>query len=273
MLRIVFLQKFIELSVHKKIYFASDFHLGFPNAEYSKERELRIIAWLSSIKDTCEELFLVGDVFDFWYEYRWVVPKGFVRFLAKLAEFTDEGIPVHMFWGNHDTWLFNYLPNEIGVQIHKGKVIREFGGKRFFIHHGHALGNFDKGMNFLNAIFTNNFLRWWFNFVHPNVALSFGHRWSRFNRRKKVYESENYLGDDKEWLMKYSQNVLDKEFYDYFIFGHRHIAVDKSIQNNSRYINLGNWITNTTYAVFDGNTLELKAFKPDVFPEAIIIRD
>ena len=258
---------------NKYIYFASDFHLGYPDYEHSKERENLLIEWLISIKDTCEELFLVGDVFDFWYEYKWVVPKGYVRFLAKLAEFTDSGIPVHMFQGNHDTWLSDYLPKEIGVQMHGKPVIREFGDKKLYIHHGHALGKYDKGMNFLNAIFNNRFLQWWFSRIHPNAAFGFAHAWSSHNRRKKVYESENYLGDDKEWLFKHSKDVLKTTHYDYFIFGHRHVAIDRPLQDNSRYVNLGNWITNTTYAVFNGSELELKMYKPERFPSAKILRD
>lgn len=260
------------MTANKNIYFASDFHLGYPDHQYSLIREKLLVSWLDSIKNDTGELFLVGDVFDFWFEYKWVAPKGFVRFLSKIAEFTDAGIPVHMFRGNHDMWFKDYLIKEIGVQIHNEPIQREYNGKKLYIHHGHALGNYDKGMNFLHAIFDSKFLQWMLSRVHPNATFSVAHSWSAHNRRKKVYESENYLGDDMEWLLKYSNDILKQEHFDYFIFGHRHVALDKKITEKSRYINLGNWITNTTYAVFDGNLLELKMFDKDIFPNSTILR-
>lgn len=254
------------------IYFASDFHLGYPDLKHSREREFLLIEWLDSIKNTTAELYLVGDIFDFWYEYKWVVPKGYIRFLAKIAEFTDSGIPVHMFKGNHDTWIKDYLPDEIGVIVHDEEpLIKEYNGKRFYIHHGDALGSFDKGMNFLKVIFTNKSLQWMFSRVHPNAAFGFAHRWSSHNREKKVYESANYLGDEKEWLLQHSKNVLKQEHFDYFVYGHRHVAIDKALREDSRYINLGNWITNTSYAVFNGNDVELKQFKPEQIPGSKIL--
>ena len=258
------------MSTSKQIYFASDFHLGYPNAIESKKREKLIIEWLDSIKDDCQELFLLGDVFDFWYEYKSVVPKGNVRLLGKIAEFVDSGIPVTMFTGNHDQWLFGYLAEEIGVTILSEPLIKEFNGKKLFIHHGHALGSYDKGMNFLNKIFTNRTLQWLFARLHPNFAFGFARRWSAHNREKKTFEASNYLGNDREWLYLFANEVLTKEHYDYFIFGHRHVAMDKKLSEKSTLINTGNWISNTSYAVFDGKEVKTKIYKPELFPNVKI---
>lgn len=255
----------------KQIYFASDFHLGYPNASVSKVREQLVIDWLTHIKPNCKELYLLGDIFDFWYEYTWVVPKGYVRFLAKIAEFTDSGIPVYMFKGNHDQWLGTYLNDEIGVQILDEPIVKEYDSKIMYIHHGHALGAYDKGMNFLHAIFINKILQWFFSRIHPNAAFAFAHRWSVHNRKAKVYQSSNYLGDHKEWLLMHARDVLKQRHIDYFIFGHRHVAVYKKITDSSYYVNLGNWITNTSYAVFDGTDLQLKIFKPELHPASGIV--
>lgn len=258
------------LPTNKYIYFASDFHLGLPTHKTSRERELRIIDWLSSIKDSCKELYLLGDIFDFWYEYKWVAPKGNIRFLAKIAEFTDAGIPVYFFKGNHDQWLQSYLTQEIGVKIYDAPIIREYKGKTFYIHHGHALGPYDTGMKFLHALFTNRFLQWCFSRIHPNTAFGLAHRWSRYNRKAKVYESSNYLGDNKEFLIKYCYDILQTQHIDYFIFGHRHVALCKQLQENSFYINTGNWITNSSFAYFTGTQVELQQHKPDASFDEIL---
>lgn len=255
----------------KHIYFASDFHLGYPDAAQSRVREDFIIEWLTEILPSCKELYLLGDIFDFWYEYKWVVPKGYVRFLAKLAEFTDAGIPVTMFRGNHDLWLGNYLQSEIGISIADEPIIKTYNEKTFFIHHGHALGNYDKGMNFLHALFSNSWLQWLFSRIHPNTAFGLAHRWSYHNRKAKVYESANYLGAEKEWLIRYAEEVLQKQHIDYFVFGHRHVAMQKELAHNSIYINLGNWITNSSYAYFNANSLQLAIYKASEFPEHTIL--
>lgn len=256
----------------KQIFFASDFHLGYPHATKSREREQLLVQWLTYIQPQCSELYLLGDIFDFWYEYTWVVPKGYVRFLAKIAEFTDAGIPVYMFKGNHDQWLGSYLADEIGVKILEQPVVKTYNSKTFYIHHGHALGPYDKGMNFLHAVFTNKVLQWFFSRLHPNGAFAFAHRWSAHNRKAKVFQSANYLGDEKEWLLLHARDVLQTQHIDYFVFGHRHVAVYKPINETSTYVNLGNWITNTSYAVFDGTELKLEIFKPELHPASGIVR-
>jgi UDP-2,3-diacylglucosamine hydrolase len=244
----------------KKKYFASDFHLGYPNKEDSREREIKLVHWLDSIKHDAEEIYLMGDIFDFWYEYKWVVPRGFVRFIGKLAELTDSGIPIYLFRGNHDIWLDDYLPKEAGVILLEQPVIREWNGKRFFLYHGHALGRYDRGMNFLNWVFTNRFLQFLFSRIHPNGAFAFAHFWSKKSREAKVYEAKTFLSEDKEVLFLYTKEVLQKEHYDYFVFGHRHLALNVAIGNNSHIINLGNWISRSTYGVWDGETFALKEF-------------
>lgn len=244
----------------RDIYFASDFHLGYPDEESSKLRERTILAWLREIKPTCKELFLLGDIFDFWFEYRYVAPKGYIRFLVELGSYVEEGIPVTIFCGNHDIWYQDYLTKELGIQIFSEPQTREFFGKKIYLHHGHALGSYDKGMNILNRIFTNRLLQVLFSLVPVNWAYRFGLAWSANNRGKKVYESANYLGDDEEYLLQYARDVLKTEHYDYFVFGHRHVPIDKNIDGKSRYINTGNWITDSTYAVLSEDGMELKSF-------------
>ncbi|MCQ2959914.1 MAG: UDP-2,3-diacylglucosamine diphosphatase [Bacteroidales bacterium] len=248
------------MEISKQIYFASDFHLGFPNDEESRKRESTILRWLDEIKPSCSELYLLGDIFDFWFEYKWVAPKGFVRLLAKLAEFVDSGIPVNIFSGNHDLWYGDYLTKEIGVTIYTAPIEREYFGKKLLIHHGHALGKYDKGMNFLHKIFSNRFLQWCFKFIPVNWSFGLAHSWSTQNRNAKVFESANYMGDEKEFLLMYANEVLKTKHYDYFVFGHRHVAIDKEVQPGSRYINTGNWITTSTYAILSEQGMEVKSF-------------
>lgn len=253
----------MTLDEGKKIYFASDFHLGLPNAEESRIREKEIVRWLDSIKEDAQELFLVGDIFDFWYEYKHVVPRGFIRFLGKLAELSDCGIKINLFAGNHDVWIKDYFIDEFNAKIYRRPLKTTINGKSFYIHHGHALGNYDKTMNILNAMFESPFLQWCFSRIHPNGALGFGLRWSSHNRQAKVYESSNFLGEEKEWLLLHSKDVLQSESYDYFIYGHRHVPMIKQMNSKTTLYNLGNWIGDSTYAVFDGEKVELKRFLPE----------
>lgn len=243
-----------------KIYFASDFHLGYPSLSQGRDRELKVVAWLDAIKHDAKEIYLMGDIFDFWYEYKWVVPRGYVRFLGKLAELADSGIVIRLFAGNHDMWYFDYLPTEIGVIIHRDPFLATYGSKSFYLHHGHGLGPYDRGMNFLTYIFQSRFLQWCFSRIHPNAAFGFGHRWSLQSRKSKAFESDNYLGEEREWLISHSHDVLKTQHYDFFIFGHRHVAMDRKLSDTSRYINLGNWLGGFTFAVFDGENVRLRKF-------------
>jgi UDP-2,3-diacylglucosamine hydrolase len=248
------------LNTSKKIYFVSDIHLGLPNPVKSLAREKLFIKWLDEIKIDAQEIFLVGDIFDFWFEYEYVVPRGFTRLLGKLAEITDAGIPVHFFTGNHDIWVHDYLPSETGVILHREKLITEFNNKRFMIAHGDGLGPADKGFKRLKKVFTNPLSKWIFARIHPNFGVRFAHFWS--HRSRDVYDSDTYLfkGEDKEWLILYAKKKLTEQHFDYFIFGHRHIPLEINLGENTHFINLGDWITNFTYAVFDGEKVELKKF-------------
>ena len=243
------------------IYFASDFHLGAPNHEESREREDRIVRWLESIKNNAKEIFLVGDLFDFWFEYKRAIPKGFVRLQGKIAELTDSGIPVHVFTGNHDMWMFDYLPHELGVKMYREPIRREFNGQQFLIGHGDGLGPGDHGYKFIKKVFANKLCQWLFARLHPNFGIGMADFWSGKSRNANRGEDEKFLGEENEWLAIYSREYLKREHIDYFIFGHRHLPLDLKVGENSRYINLGEWMNYNTYAVFDGKEMKLEEFK------------
>jgi UDP-2,3-diacylglucosamine hydrolase len=249
------------LKEHKKIYFASDFHLGVPTHEISIAREKRIVKWLDEIKNDAEEIYLMGDLFDFWFEYQYTVPKGFVRLLGKIAELSDSGIPITLFTGNHDMWMFDYLPKELGVTIHRGPITRTYNGKKFYLGHGDGLGPGDMGYKFIKRIFSNSLCQWLFERLHPNFAMRMANYWSRKSRISNAPKDEHFKGEDGEWLVSYSKDVLKKEHFDYFIFGHRHLPLDIKLNENSRYVNLGEWVNYNSYGVFDGTDLELKYYK------------
>ncbi len=244
----------------KKIYFASDVHLGHPTIEKARWREKLFVKWLDEIKHDAQEIFLVGDIFDFWWEYKKVVPRGFVRTLGKIAEITDSGIPVHYFTGNHDVWVFDYLPTEIGVILHRKGIEKEFFGKQFFIAHGDGLGPGDFSYKLLKIAFTSKILQWLFSRLHPNFAFWLGHGWSNSSRESKGLQPGKYKGNTKEYLYQFSEQKLNEKHYDYLIFGHRHLMLDKTIGKNSRYINLGDWLYNFSYGVFDGQNFKLKKY-------------
>ena len=241
----------------KKIYFASDFHLGVPTYEKSLEREHRIVRWLDSIRNDAEELYLLGDVFDFWFEYRTVVPRGFVRLLGKLAELSDSGIKIHYFTGNHDMWTFDYLEKELNVTIYRAPIERVYNSKSFYIGHGDGLGPGDHGYKFIKKIFASKICQWLFARLHPNFGIGIANYFSKKSRIATGTTDEKFLGEEKEWLVIYSKEILAKKHFDYLIFGHRHLPLDIKI-NDSRYINLGDWIQYFTYGVFDGENFELK---------------
>jgi len=244
-----------------KIYFASDFHLGAPNYEKSLKREKLIVKWLDEIKHDAKEIFLVGDLFDFWFEYKHAIPKGFVRLQGKIAELTDNGTPVHVFTGNHDMWIFDYIPKELGVQLYRGNITREFNGKKFLIGHGDGLGPGDHGYKFIKKVFANKLCQWAFERLHPNFGLGIGNYWSGKSRKVNAENDEKFLGEENEWLAIYAREYLQKEHIDYFVFGHRHLPLEIKLNEKSTYINLGEWINYNSYAVFDGEKLELKTYK------------
>lgn len=245
------------MTTGKKVYFLSDFHLGIPNHTQSVERERRIVRFLSTIQADAEAIFLLGDVFDFWFEWKYVVPKGHIRLLGKLAELADQGLPIHVFTGNHDLWMFGYLEQELGVKVYKKHHHFTFGDKQFLVGHGDGLGPGDKGFKRLKKLFTNPLAQWAFARLHPNLAIYVANYWSRHSRLIDGGSIPDYLGDDKEWLVQYCQQKRKKEAIDYFIFGHRHLPLEVQINPDAWYINTGDWLQYNTYAVFDGNTLSL----------------
>ena len=252
-----------NIDQHKKIYFLSDFHLGAPNAQQSLIREKKIIAFLEEIKKDAAQIFIVGDLFDFWYEYKMVVPKGYVRILGKLAEITDSGIPIHFFVGNHDMWMKNYFQQELNIPVYFEPVPFEFNGKKFLIGHGDGLGPDDHGYKFIKKIFRNKVCQWLFGILPPQIGMGIANYFSRKSRAQTGQTDEFFLGEDKEWLIIYCKEILQQQHYDFFIFGHRHLPINFNLPASSLYINLGDWIKYDSYAVFDGEHLELKYYKPE----------
>ena len=250
----------MQLPEGKKIYFASDNHLGAPTPEESAPRERIFVQWLDHIKEDVGVLFLLGDLFDFWFEYKTVVPKGFVRILGKLAELADAGIPIHFFVGNHDMWMLDYLEKEIGITVYYSPQEFTFNGKSFFIGHGDGLGPNDKGYKRMKKVFKNSFFQWCFRWLHPDWGMRLGHYLSVKNKLISGEEDAIFLGEENEWLAQYAKKKQQEKARDYYVFGHRHIPLDIPI-DQARYINLGDWISHYTYAIFDGKALELKSWK------------
>ncbi|MBK8660023.1 MAG: UDP-2,3-diacylglucosamine diphosphatase [Bacteroidetes bacterium] len=248
-----------------KIYFASDLHLGTPDEATSAIREKLFVRWLEEIKKDAAAIYIIGDIFDFWHEYDTVIPKGFVRLQGKLAELTDAGIPVHVFTGNHDLWMFGYLQKELGVQLHYAPIQQEFAGKKFYIGHGDGLGPGDHGYKFIKRVFSNPVCQFLFKWLHPDIgvrlALYFSRK-SRYAAGSNEKMLEEFKGEEQEWLVQFSKSELRKTHYDYFVFGHRHLPLDIALSGESRYINTGDWLDYNSYAVFDGTHLELKYYKP-----------
>lgn len=244
---------------NKKIYFASDFHLGAPNFEESLKREKLLVKWLDEIKADAEVIYLVGDIFDFWFEYKHAVPRGFTRLMGKLAELCDNGMEIHVFTGNHDMWIFDYLPKETGVIMHREPIDVEYNGKKFHIGHGDGLGPGDRGYKFIKRVFASKVCQWLFARLHPNFGIGIANFWSR-KSRSHTKKKDEFHGEDKEWLVIYAKDKLKEKDYDYFVFGHRHLPLNINIEGKAKYINLGDWIEYYTYAEFDGENLELKEY-------------
>ena len=245
----------MELS--KKIYFLSDFHLGAPDAASSLIREKKIIQFLDEIKKDAAEIFILGDLFDFWYEYKKVVPKGYVRILGKLAELSDSGIFLYFFVGNHDMWMKDYFQKELNIPVYFEPKEFMYNGKKFLIGHGDGLGPGDHGYKFIKKIFRNKACQWVFGILPPYIGMGIAGYFSRKSRAQTGQTDEVFLGEDKEWLIIYSKEILQKQPYDYFVFGHRHLPLDIKLNETSRYLNLGDWIKYNSYAVFDGNDMTL----------------
>ena len=248
----------MQIPAEKKIYFLSDFHLGVPNHAQSIIREKKIVSFLEEISNDAAEIFIVGDLFDFWFEYRSVVPKGYVRILGKIAELTDRGIPVHFFTGNHDMWMSGYFENELNVQVYQNPKVFSYNNKKFYIGHGDGLGPGDYGYKFIKRIFRNPICAFLFGLIPPHFGIGLANYFSKTSRASTGESDEKFLGEQGEWLITYCKDILKAEAFDYFIFGHRHLPIDFSLSAESKYINLGDWIKYDSYAVFDGSELTLK---------------
>ena len=247
----------------KKIYFASDLHLGAPYIEDNRAHEVKFVSWLDTVKKDAEKIYLLGDIFDFWYEYKYSIPKGYSRFLGKLSELTDSGIEIHIFTGNHDVWLFDYLPSECGVIIHDKSLRTTLENKNFYLAHGDEVGTFDRPYLFMKWLFRNKTAQWMFSKLHPDIAIGFARWWSVKSRAKneKSHKAE-YQGDDKEWPVLFAKEYFkDHPDIDFFIFGHRHIPKVIPIGDRSTIIYLGDWVKNFSYAEFDGKDISLKFFE------------
>ena len=246
------------MTINKKIYFASDQHFGAPTTEKSKIREQKFVGWLDSIKNDAEVIFLLGDLFDFWFEYKKAVPKGFVRVLGKLAELRDSGIQIHFFVGNHDLWMRDYFETELNIPIYFKPKEFTFNNKTFLIGHGDGLGPGDKGYKRMKKVFTNPLSKWLYRWLHPDIGIRLAQYLSVKNKLISGEEDVKFLGEENEWLAQYCKKKLTEKHYDFFVFGHRHLPLEISISENSKYINTGDWITHYTYGEFDGEELFLK---------------
>ena len=251
----------IQLPKNKNVYFASDNHLGAPNTRDSLPREKKFVAWLDTVKTDAAAIFLMGDLFDFWFEYKTVVPKGFTRVLGKLAELSDAGIPITFFVGNHDLWMNGYFEEELGIPVYHAPQELVINDKKFFIGHGDGLGPGDKGFKRMKKVFVNPIAKWFFRWLHPDLGVRLAQHLSINNKIISGDSDITFLGEDKEWLVQYCKRKLQTQHYDHFIFGHRHLPIEIKLNENSRYTNLGDWISYFTYAVFDGESLKLEKFE------------
>jgi UDP-2,3-diacylglucosamine hydrolase len=243
------------------IYFASDQHFGAPNAKSSLQRELFFVKWLAAIKQDATHLFLLGDLFDFWFDYDKVVPKGFIRVLGKIAELKDHGVEIHFFVGNHDLWMSDYFEKELNIPIYRKPQEFNFFGKNLLIGHGDGLGPGDKGYKRMKKIFTNPLSIWLYKWLHPDIGVRLAQYLSVKNKLISGKEDVIYLGEDNEWLVSYCKRKLETKHYDYFIFGHRHLPLEIELNKNSKYINLGDWISYFTYCKMDKNEISLLKYQ------------
>ncbi len=247
--------------MQKKIYFASDFHFGIPGHKESLERENLFTSWLEMVRSDASEIYLMGDLFDFWFEYKTVVPRGYVRLLGKLADISDSGVKIHLFRGNHDMWAFDYLNKEINIEIHRDPEFKEFDGKMFYLAHGDGLGPGDHGYKFIKKVFQNRINQWLFRWIHPDLGIRIALFWSRQSRfvnlikEEKSQEAKNFI---ESRLSVHSKKILESHpDVVYFVYGHWHLPMVIALSDKATQITLGDWLTNFTYGVFDGNEFQL----------------
>jgi UDP-2,3-diacylglucosamine hydrolase len=247
----------------KKTFFASDFHLGIDGRLPARERERQVVRWLDTIAPEAEAIYLVGDLFEFWFEYETVVPKGFSRFLGKLAELRDGGLPIYAFTGNHDLWMFGYFEQELGIPVYRQPIRIDLHGKSFLIGHGDGLGPGDHGYKLMKQVFVHPLSQWLFQWFHPDLGTRLAGFSSKKSREAMPSEERYWLGEDQEWLVQYANRKISQGIApDFFVFGHRHLPIDWLLKNGrSRYINLGEWMFACSYAEFDGQEMNLRFFE------------
>lgn len=245
----------------KKLYFASDFHLGAPNEAESKIREKRIIRWLDSISKDAAAVFLVGDIFDFWFEYREVIPKGFIPFISKISQLRYQGIPILFFTGNHDLWMKDYFTKELGIPVCHHPIVLSVEGKKILVGHGDGLGPGDNSYKFLKTVFTNPYANWLFRWLHPDLGIKLAKAWSSRSRITNLGKNENRFLNEDEWLWQYCKDLESRFHHDFYIFGHRHLPLELPVGEMSTYFNLGEWVTQNTYLEFDADGGKLKTFE------------
>lgn len=250
----------------KNVYFLSDAHLGSLAIPHRRMHERRLVNFLDSIKHKASAVYLLGDMFDFWHEYKTVVPKGYTRFLGKISELTDLGVEVHYFIGNHDLWMTDYLQIECGVTLHRSSNVVEIQGKLFYLAHGDGLGSTDRKFKFLRSMFHNRLCQRLFASVHPRWGVAFGREWARRSRLKRVDGKEpEYMGENKEELIIFAKDYLRTHpDINFFIFGHRHIELDLMLARETRLLILGDWISQFSYIVYDGEHLFMEDFEEGV---------
>ena len=245
----------------KKLFFASDFHLGAPNAQESKIREQKIIRWLDQIADEAAAIMLVGDIFDFWFEYGQVIPKGFIPFISKISQLRDRGIPILFFTGNHDLWMKDYFTTELGIPVYSHPIELSVAGKKFLVGHGDGLGPGDHTYKLLKKVFTNPFAQWLFKWLHPDLGIGLAKAWSGHSRISNTAKNENHFLGEDEWLWQYCKEVENRFHHDYYVFGHRHLPLELVVGDSSMYYNLGEWVSQFTYLEFDGLAPKLQKFE------------
>jgi len=247
----------ITIPTNKKAYFVTDVHLGVPDYASSRLREKELVDWLDNIKAEASDLFLMGDIFDFWFEYKTVVPRGYIRLLGKLAEMSDSGVRLHWFTGNHDMWMFDYLPKELNLRLYKKPHVFEINGKKLFMGHGDGLGPGDHKYKFLKKCFASPVLQFFFSLIHPGISHGIAHAWSVSSRKHNVDKDAVFHGE-KEALFVFAKEYLKQNNdIEYFVFGHRHHLVNEVIGDNSRIIYLGDWLKHRNYGSFDGEHFRL----------------
>ena len=251
------------MSQRNTTYFISDLHLGASYLD-TRQSEQKVIDWLNSIKSSAKRLIFLGDILDYWYEYRHVVPRGYIRFFGKLAELSDSGIEIHWFTGNHDIWIFDYLPAELGITLHRTNEVLDIDGHSFFLSHGDEVGERKWSFRFIQWLFRNKVAQWCYSWIHPDLTMILAHKWSSSSRKKNNQKGEEHFrGEKHEPLVRFAKEYIKNNNVEYLIFGHRHILLDLMLTRNNRMVILGDWIKHFSYASFDGENLCIDLFEPE----------